>query len=110
MRIAWIGGLDRNEAQLKRMAAQAGHRLDFHKGDTGGRGASELRAMVERADLVIVLTDVNSHGGVQLARRLCQRLGRGALVVRRCGATQFQRLLDAIAARDERGMMMAVAG
>jgi len=32
MRIAWVGGLDRNEMQLKRMAAQAGHHLDFHKG------------------------------------------------------------------------------
>jgi len=110
MRIAWIGGLDRNEMQLKRMAAQAGHHLDFHKGDTGGRGAAALRSTVERADLVIILTDVNSHGGVQLARRLCQRLGRGVLVVRRCGASQFQRLLDALASRDERMMAAAMAG
>ena len=108
MRIAWIGGLDRNEAQLKRMAAQAGHRLDFHKGDTGGRGAAELRAMVERADLVIVLTDVNSHGGVQLARRICQRLGREAMIMRRCGAAQFQQLLAALAAGD--GQVLAAAG
>ncbi len=110
MRIAWIGGLDRNEMQLKRMAAAAGHHLDFHKGDTGGRGAAALRSTVERADLVIILTDVNSHGGVQLARRLCQRLGRGALVVRRCGASQFQRLLDALSSRDERMMAAALAG
>ena len=109
MRIAWIGGLDRNEAQLKRMAAQAGHRLDFHKGDTKGRGADELRSVVERADLVIVLTDVNSHGGVQLARRICQRLGRAALIVRRCGAAQFQNLLDALAVRGERDLVSALA-
>ncbi|EYF06609.1 Hypothetical protein CAP_1739 [Chondromyces apiculatus DSM 436] len=65
--------------------------------------------MVERADLVIVLTDVNSHGGVQLARRICQRLGRAALIVRRCGAAQFQNLLDALAARGQRDLAAALA-
>lgn len=110
MRIAWIGGLDRNEMALKRMATQAGHHLDFHKGDTGGRGAEALRSAVERADFVIILTDVNSHGGVQLARRMAHKLGRGALVVRRCGVAQFQRLLDALSTRDERFLAQAMAG
>lgn len=102
MRITWIGGLDRNQAQLERMAAQAGHRLEFHTGNTGGRGASELRAAIERADLVILLTDVNSHGGVLLAKKICRQVGRAALMIRRCGAARFQQLLEAIAQRDER--------
>src|SRR3954469_15042293 len=102
MRIAWIGGLDRNQAQLERIAEDAGHDLEFHTGDTGGRGASEMRAAIERADLVIVLIDVNSHGGVLLAKRLCQKLGRGALVLRRCGFSRFQKLLEEMAAQDSR--------
>ena len=102
MRIAFIGGLDRNQAQLERIAEEAGHRLEFHTGDTGGRGASEMRAAIERADFVIVLTDVNSHGGVLLAKRICQKLGRGVFVVRRCGFSRFQQLLDAMAVRDTR--------
>jgi hypothetical protein len=102
MRIAWIGGLDRNEAALSQIATRAGHRLDFHTGAVGGRGASELRAAIERAELVIILTDVNSHGAVLLSKKIAHKLGRGTLVLRRCGATRFQQLLDAIAARDER--------
>lgn len=105
MRITWIGGLDRNQAQLERMAAEAGHCLEFHTGNTGGRGAAELRAAIERADLVIVLTDVNSHGGVLLAKKLCHKLGRAALMIRRCGVARFQLLLDAIARREARSSM-----
>ena len=102
MRIAWVGGLDRNEAALSRMAIRAGHRLDFHTGSVGGRGAGELKAAIERSDLVIILTDVNSHGAVLLAKKIAQKLARPTLVLRRCGPTRFQQLLDAIAARDER--------
>jgi hypothetical protein len=100
MRIAWIGGLDRNESQLVSIAAEAGHVLEFHAGHVGGRGSGELRSAIERADLVIVLTDVNSHGAVLLAKKLCRQLGRGALVLRRCGAARFRQLLEALAARD----------
>lgn len=100
MRIAFVGGLHRNENQMVEIAERAGHQLDFHPGVVGGRGAGELRAAIERADLVIIVTDVNSHGAVLLAKKLCQKLGRGSLVLRRCGAARFRQLLDAIAARD----------
>lgn len=100
MRIAFIGGLHRNENQLVDIAAKAGHALDFHPGVVGGRGADELRAAIERAELVIIVTDVNSHGAVQLAKKLCQRLGRGSLVLRRCGAARFKQLLEALTMRD----------
>jgi hypothetical protein len=102
MRIGWVGGLTRNEGELRRIAERAGHALDFHTGEVGGRGASDLRSIVERADFLVVVTDVNSHGAVILARRLAQKLGRGCLVVQRCGPSRFQALLDAFAIRDER--------
>jgi hypothetical protein len=60
MRIGWIGGRERNETQLERIAAQSGHRLEFHSGHVGGRGAGDLRALVERSDFVVLVTDVNS--------------------------------------------------
>ena len=100
MRIAFIGGLHRSENQIIEIAERAGHELDFHPGVVGGRGAGELRAAIERAELVIIVTDVNSHGAVTLAKKLCQKLGRGSLVLRRCGAARFKQLLDAIDARD----------
>jgi hypothetical protein len=100
MRIAWIGGLERNEAQLGRMAAEAGHQLEFHSGHIRGRGAEELRRTVERAEFVIILTDVNSHGAVLLAKKVSRQLGRGTLLTRRCGAARFQQLMNAIADRE----------
>ena len=99
MRIAWIGGVERNEVQLVRIALAAGHEVEFHSGHIGGRGAGDLRAIVERADFVVILTDVNSHGAVLLAKKLCRQLRRGTLLTRRCGPARFQRLIEALANR-----------
>lgn len=107
MRIGWIGGRERNETQLERIAEQSGHRLEFHSGHVGGRGANDLRALVERSDFVVIVTDVNSHGAVILAKKLAQRCGRPSLVIRRCGGARFQALLDALAVRDQH---LAAAG
>lgn len=96
MRIGWIGGLSRNEIDLQRLAAARGHTLRFHSGETAGRGAEQIERLVERSDFVIILTDVNSHNGVQLARRCVRRLGRGSLLIARFGASRFQSLLDAL--------------
>ena len=55
--------LTRNDALYERMAAAAGHAIEFHTGHVGGRGATDLRALIERVDLVVILTEINSHGG-----------------------------------------------
>ena len=102
MRIGWIGGRERNETQLERIAARSGHMLEFHSGHVGGRGADDIRALVERSDFIIIVTDVNSHGAVLLAKKMAARLGRGALVIRRCGTARFQALLDAVNVREQR--------
>jgi hypothetical protein len=101
MRIGWIGGMLRNEGQLIKMARDAGHELDFHSGDVGGRGAEGLKSLIERSDLVIIMTEMNSHGGMLLAKKLAQRAGRGSLVLRSCGTARFRLLLDAL---DRRAM------
>jgi len=100
MRIGWIGGRERNETTLERIAAQSGHVLEFHSGHVGGRGADGIRTLVERSDFVVIVTDVNSHGAVLLAKKMVQQVGRGSLVIRRCGSSRFQALLEAINLRD----------
>lgn len=107
MRIGWIGGLTRNEAQISRMAEWAGHSLEFHSGDMSGSGADQLRRLVERVDFVVLVTEINSHGAVILTKKLCHRLGRGSLVMRSCGTSRFQALLDALAIRNERTLAAA---
>ena len=107
MRIGWIGGRERNETQLERIAEDRGHHLEFHSGHVGGRGANDLRALVERSDFLVIVTDVNSHGAVLLTKKLAQRLGRASLVIRRCGTARFSALLDAMALREQN---LAAAG
>jgi hypothetical protein len=96
MRIGWVGGVERYEAQLERLAMAAGHELEYHRGDVRGRGAQSLEGLVDRCQLIVILTDTNSHGAVQLARKLARQRGRGTLLLRKFGISRFTRLLEAI--------------
>ena len=62
---------------------------------TGGEPLlrKELESLVERSDLVICITDVNSHSAVLGARRHARTLGRRCLLVRRLGLSRFRALL-----------------
>ena len=102
MRIAVIGGLDRTEQELSGIAARSGHVVEQHPGYMHGRGKETLKSVVARADLVILVTDVNSHGAVQFARKLCQRAGRAPLLVRRCGPARFAQIADALRIQEQR--------
>ena len=84
MRIAVVGGLDRNARELETAARAGGHQLEPHTGVVAGRASSaHLRAMVARADLVFILTDINSHSGEQLARRVARQHHRPLRSLRR---------------------------
>lgn len=69
MIIGIVGGLGRSEPHFGRLAAGAGHEVMFHDGGIRGRGARALEHVVDRCELVVIVTDVNSHAAVQLARR-----------------------------------------
>jgi hypothetical protein len=93
MHIALVGGLDRSEAHYRQLAARAGHSVEWHTGDLAGRGAGTLESMVERCDLVIVVTAVNSHGAVWRARKLAKLRNKRLLLLARCGVSKFGSLL-----------------
>lgn len=99
MRIGWIGGRERNETALEKIAERRGHTLEFHSGHVGGRGADSIRTLVERSDFLVIVTDVNSHGAVLLAKKAAAQLGRSSLVIRRCGSSRFQALIEALDVR-----------
>jgi hypothetical protein len=99
MNIAWIGGITRNEAEYEREAARRGHQLETHDGHTAGRGAETLRRAIERADVVVALTEINSHGAVTLSRAYAAELGRPFVLLRKCGIAHFRTLLEALSNR-----------
>ena len=96
MRIAVIGGLERHESEIERRAGALGHSVEFHRGRVGGRHASELEAAVQRCELAIIVTEVNSHGAMYIAKKAAARCGRPALIARTCGPSSFSSILDSI--------------
>ena len=60
------------------------------------RGHSPVNAggtVVERSDLVVIITRLTSHGSMYAAKRLSRLHGRTAVVVRTCGVARLQLLL-----------------
>lgn len=102
MQIGIVGGLGRSGGLLERLAACAGHTALLHDGDVHGQGGRRLEQLVDRADLVVIVTDVNSHGALELARQLLRERGRSPLLMRRCGVAAFARLLQALDSADSR--------
>ena len=99
MRIGIVGGLDRNARELEAMASAVGHQLEVHTGVLAGHAsASGLRALVARADLILILTDINSHNAVRMARRHARLQNRPCRIMRRLGITQFAALLQGLRA------------
>jgi hypothetical protein len=93
MRIGIVGGLDRGAPGIASAARAEGHELEFHRGHMSGPHAGSLRALVNRVDLVIILTEINSHAAVQLARREAKRSGRPTRILRRLRPGQLSELV-----------------
>ena len=93
LRIILIGGHTRNVRHLIERGRTAGWNIESHSGEVRGRGTKELRAQIGRADIVVITTRVNSHGGMFLAKDYARRLGRFITVIRR---VKFAELEDAI--------------
>lgn len=101
--VAVIGGPDRMTRGFADLAEQHGHRLQHHDGSLAGRGRRALRDLVARAHLVVIVTGVNSHAAVQVAREEVRRQGVPSLICRRFGLANLSRLLEAIARHRELG-------
>ena len=83
LRVAVIGGLTRATDQWLRAGAAIGGQLEHHDGQSAGRRAADIAAIVRRADIVLIITDLNSHNGVAQARRAALAHQRPHLLLRR---------------------------
>ena len=93
MRIGIIGKLDGDERLYGRLADRVGHEALFHDGR--GRARGELAELVDRCDVVVLLSASRSASS-QLARRRLRQRGLSPLVLPRCGVAQFTALLEAL--------------
>jgi hypothetical protein len=98
MRIGIVGGLDRAETELSRLAHQAGHEVEFHDGHLRGPSAGALESMIGRSDVVVIITEVNSHAAVLRAKDILRRAGRQAMFLRKVSKSRLRQLLDEVTA------------
>jgi hypothetical protein len=96
VRIGIIGGIERQEHLFHRVANHQGHDLAFHSGHLAGRGSATLTQLVSSVALLLIVTDVNSHGAVSLARRLAREAGVPVELHRRLSASRFARMLPGL--------------
>ena len=101
--VAVIGGPDRMTRGFAELAELHGHRLEHHDGSLAGQGRRALRSLVARSHLVVIVTGVNSHAAVTVARDEVRRQGVPSLICRRFGLANLSRLLEAIARHRELG-------
>ena len=94
MRIGIVGGLDRNELSYERLARDHGHEVEVHDGYMRGTASAALAGLVERADLVVIVTDINSHNAVRAARKLLRTHPRRTVLVRRLGLGRLLALME----------------
>ena len=93
MRIGIVGGVERTESLYREIAERSGHSVAFHSGHIGGRGSSTLDQLARGVDFLIVVTDVNSHGAVHVARRAARTHGVPIVLYRRCSPARLAAIL-----------------
>ena len=98
MRIGIVGGLCRAETDLSRVARRAGHEVEFHDGQLRGPSAGALESLIGRSDVVVVVTDVNSHAAMHRTKDLLRKNGREAVFVRKASKSRLQQLIEQITA------------
>lgn len=109
MHIVVIGGREKNEVELARIATSGGHTIECHHGGVAGTGIGCIRSAVGRASLVVIVTEINSHGGVQAAKWEAQRWKKPTLVVSRLSGARLRALLQAAAEREDRRQRQGAA-
>lgn len=103
MQIAIIGGREKNEVELNRVAVQAGYELEFHDGHVVGRASSAIRNMIARSDLVVIVTGINGHLAVNLAKAEARSLQKPMLLISRFSSARLKGLIGALDRRREVG-------
>jgi hypothetical protein len=89
MRVGIIGGTEKNLARYEELADALHCGVEFHDGRLAGRGSEALSSLVQRCDLVVIITQINSHAGVRMAQKLSRKHGRRVMIVRRFGLHLF---------------------
>ena len=94
MRVGIIGGKEISPTRYEEVARAHASAVEFHDGKLAGRGSESLATLVRRCDLIVIVTQINSHAAVRMAQKYCRSHGRRVLIVRRFGLHTFAGLFQ----------------
>lgn len=92
MKIAILGGTEKTLPEYRCMVQELGGECLYHDGCTGN-GVDRLRRILGRADVVVCITSINSHGAMKMAKSFCKRKGKRFLVTRETGTCSLREML-----------------
>jgi hypothetical protein len=92
-----VGGPDRLECEILPFGERLGLEVAMHNGQTRGGGSARLVSLVQRTDVVIIVTGTNSHNAVHIARREAAKSGARVRLLKYLGAHTARALLTEIA-------------
>lgn len=96
MHLGIVGGVERNQRHYEAAADAAGHSVECHGGHLAGTGHGSLENLIVRSDVVVIVTEVNSHAAVWAARELAKLHRRPILLVRKFGLARLREVLGSL--------------
>ena len=93
-RVAVIGGLDRMEAIYRKVVEGLGAEFEFHCGRVKD-GCQTVQGLINRSDIVIFITTVNSHAALKVTKTICKKKYKKFIALRERGAGSLERTLRA---------------
>ena len=98
-KIAIIGGLERLEPQYRQAIERLGGQCLFDPGHTkaGGRG---FRKVVNKADLVVCITAINSHGAMKVVKKHCKLCRKPFCPLKGTSVSSLKNLLNEYVTRN----------
>ena len=98
LHVAFVGGVRKVERELISYGEALGVAVEVHDGHTSGNGTTRLAALVQRSDVLVIVTGTNSHNAVHIAKREAAKSRASVRILKSCGASTARALLAEVAA------------
>ena len=97
LHVAFVGGVACVERQIIALGEELGIEVEVHQGQVRSQSKERLVALVARANVLVLVTGVNSHGAVGIAKREAAKTGAEVRIVKFCGSSRARALLTELA-------------
>lgn len=91
-KIGVVGGLKRLEQGYCDVVERLGGECLFHSGETKS-GVQSLRQLVDKSDMVVCITSINSHGAMHIVKKQCKRCQKQFCPMKGTGVNALENLL-----------------